>query len=258
MILFYHRVADDHPNPWTIPNDLFEKQIRWIQGRFEIVSLAEAQRRIKSGCNFRPTVSITFDDGYADNCSRALPFLMRHGIPCTYFVTLANIESRVAFPHDAQAGIPLEPNSLQEVRFLSDNGIEIGAHTRTHCDIGRVTDRRVLIDEIAVVKHDLERYLERPVRYFAIPYGMPWNISQAALEIAREAGYAGICLASGGYNLPDGDGFQLQRIHGDPEMLRLKNWLTFDRRKLPRHASGSRRSPVALDPASHDHEHAGC
>src|SRR5215208_1999692 len=67
QILFYHRVADDHPNDWTMSRRSFARQLRWLRSRFDIVSLSEAQARISSGCNQRPTACITFDDGYADN-----------------------------------------------------------------------------------------------------------------------------------------------------------------------------------------------
>jgi hypothetical protein len=30
----------------------------------------------------------------------------------------------------------------------------------------------------------------------------------------------------------DGDAFHIRRIHGDPDFVRLRNWLSFDERKL--------------------------
>ena len=67
MVLFYHRIADDRASAWTVSNRTFARQIGWLQGHFDLVSLEEVQRRIRSGVNRRPCVSITFDDGYADN-----------------------------------------------------------------------------------------------------------------------------------------------------------------------------------------------
>src|SRR4029079_13250485 len=87
QILFYHRVADDHPNDWTIGTRAFARQIEWLRRRFDIVSLAEAQSPISSGRNDRPTACITFDDGYADNRRSAIPLLLNHAIPFTYFVS---------------------------------------------------------------------------------------------------------------------------------------------------------------------------
>ena len=117
MILFYHRVADESPNPWTISNDRFARQIAWLQRRFDLISLEEAQRRIRHG-NRRPAVSITFDDGYAENCQQALPLLIRHKIPCTYFVTTENIFGGRPFPHDTERGEPLRPNTIDQLRRL--------------------------------------------------------------------------------------------------------------------------------------------
>ena len=93
QVLFYHRVADDHPNDWTISLKSFSTQIDWLQEQFDIVSLQEAQRRIECGQNDIPTVSITFDDGYADNCKTAVPYLLEREIPFTYFVTTDNTRS---------------------------------------------------------------------------------------------------------------------------------------------------------------------
>ena len=76
IVLFYHRIADDGANAWTASNAIFERQIGWLQRHFDMVSLAEAQHRLRAGRNARPCVTITFDDGYADNCRRALPLLI--------------------------------------------------------------------------------------------------------------------------------------------------------------------------------------
>ena len=57
IVLFYHRVADDRANGWTLSNRTFAAQIRWLRDRFEFVSLEEAQRRVHHGANHRPCVS---------------------------------------------------------------------------------------------------------------------------------------------------------------------------------------------------------
>lgn len=231
MILFYHRVADDWANAWTCPYDLFARQVLWIKARFDMISLAELQARIKSGVNDRAAVSITFDDGYADNCHRALPLLIEEQIPCTYFVTASHVFEGHPFPHDVSNGHRFPPNTLEQLRMLADAGVEIGAHTRTHADLGRIADHDRLYDEIVTAGEELGRAVGRPIRYFAFPYGLHANLNPVAFRIAREAGYAGVCSAYGGYNFPGGDAFHLQRIHGDDDMLRLKNWLTVDPRK---------------------------
>jgi len=230
-VLFYHRVADKTPNDWTMPTATFAAQILWLKERFEIVDLAEAQRRIAAGRNSRPTACITFDDGYAENMEFAVPLLLREQVPFTYFVSTNHVFASRPFPHDVAAGVSLAPNSVSQLRELAAKGVEMGAHTRNHVHLGAVSHEQ-MVDEIVGSKHDLERALEREVSYFAVPYGLPADLSTAAFQIAYNAGYHGVCSAYGDYNLPGDDPFHLRRVHADCELVRLKNWLTVDPRKL--------------------------
>ena len=231
-MLFYHRVANEKLNDWTIPTRVFEKQIDWLRRRFDVVSLAEAQSRIASGSNRIPTVSITFDDGYADNLGFAVPLLRRYQIPFTYFVSTDHGLGGKPFPQDVEIGQPLAPNTAAEIRELAAAGVEIGGHTRSHADLGRKLSEAKLVDEIAGCKRSLELVINRPVRYFAFPYGQHENLAVAGFRVAFDAGYEGVCSAYGGYNFPGDDPFHIRRIHADPEFIRLKNWLTVDPRKL--------------------------
>ncbi len=125
VVLFYHRVADDHPNGWTIGSGAFQRQVRWLSARFDMVSLDEAQRRLRQG-NRRPAACITFDDGYADNCQHAIPWLLKQRIPVTYFVSNEYVFTGKPFPHDTKRGAPLPPNSIEQLRAMSRAGVEIG------------------------------------------------------------------------------------------------------------------------------------
>ena len=74
----------------------------WIRRHFDIVSLEEVQRCVAAGENPRPAVAITFDDGYAENCDEAIPFLLENEIPFTYFVSLGFVNEQKPFPHDVR------------------------------------------------------------------------------------------------------------------------------------------------------------
>jgi len=231
VVLFYHRIADDRANPWTTSNRHFARQIEWLARHFQIVSLEEAQRRIREG-NGRPCVSITFDDGYAENCREAIPMLIRRRIPCTYFVTLENALRGEPFAHDVAQGNRFAPNDLEQLRAMADAGIEIGAHTYTHPDLAQVTKEDQLYREVVEAGRELGDLLGRPVRYFAFPFGQPANLTSRAFQLAWEAGYEAVCSAYGGYNFPGDDAFHLQRIHVDDDMIRLRNRATVDPRKI--------------------------
>ena len=233
MVLFYHRVADHDVTPWSITCDGFRRHLDYLQAKFEIVSLAEGQRRIAMRFNPRPSVASTFDDGYGDNCEFAIRELNTRQIPATYFVTLGNVLSGEPFPHDAKLGLTTPPNTIAQLReMIAGGNIEIGGHTRTHADIGALHDPAQIYDEVIEATNELARLIEQPIRYFAFPFGMPANLNDIAINLLRQNGILAFCSAYGGYNLPGDDPYHLQRIHADPEFSRLRNWLTVDPRKL--------------------------
>ncbi len=233
-ILFYHRIADSHPNAWTMSCRDFARQLDWLQQNFDIVDLAEAQRRLQSGVCHLPTVCLTFDDGYAENADFAIAELVRRKLPATYFVSTEFVRTGTSFPHDVAAGTPLAPNTIAQLREFSEQGIEVAAHTRTHPDLGKLYDAARIEAEVHGSVCDLQDWLGRRVRYFAFPFGQPQSFTQAAIDAVARAGLAGFCSAYGEWNWPAANSFHLRRIHADPGLERLKNWLTYDPRKLHR------------------------
>ena len=209
-------------------SDVFEQQIDWLQSNLELISLYDAQHRLSSGCNQRLAVFIIFDDGYSDNCNFAIPLIVERGIPCSYFVALKNVTERLPFLHDLQRGVPLEPNSVEQLKRMAGQGIEIGAHTCSHADGTNIQDSRRLLDEIVTAGQELSMLIEQPVNYFAFPHGSFTHLTADAFRMAREVSFSGVVSAYGGYNFPGSDPFHLQRIHADAEMLRFRNAVTVD------------------------------
>jgi peptidoglycan/xylan/chitin deacetylase (PgdA/CDA1 family) len=232
VILNYHRVADDSISPWTVPNRTFVRQIHWLVKHFEMISLEEAQRRIRNSENDRVAVSLTFDDGYAENCREAIPLLIKERIPCTYFVTVRNVLDGKLFGHDEAAGYRFPPNNLEQLRAMAAAGVEIGSHTYSHANLGPINDHKRLSREVVDSRADLQAAVGRRVRYFAFPFGRYADLNAAAFKMASEAGYEAACSAYGGYNFPGDDPFHLQRICVDADMIRFKNRAAVDPRKI--------------------------
>lgn len=229
-VVFYHRVADVGFSSWTVSNATFMRQMAWLQNHFEIVSLAEAQRRILHRLGGSPAVSITFDDGYSENCQNAIPYLINNKIPCTYFVTLNNVLDGSAFEHDVAAGIDAPPNNMRQLREMAGAGIEIGTHCRNHIDLGGITDRGVLYDEVVGPREVLENELNTSIRYFAFPFAQYMNLNSAVFHLAADAGYHGAVSGYGGYNWPATDAFHIERVPVNNDVIRLKNRVTIDPR----------------------------
>lgn len=255
-VLFYHRVADTHPSSWTITRCNFAQHLDWLQQNFDIVTLSEAQARVRSAHNCRPTVAITFDDGYAENCEFAIPELLRRGLTATYFVATEHVAGGTPFAHDVSRGCPLRPNTISEIQDIHRAGFEIGGHTRNHVDVGQLKHHDQVIDEVIGGIEQLELWNVGPIRYFSFPFGLPKNTSQLAVDILSQAGIAGFCTAYGAWNWPGSPGYHLRRIHADPGMQTLKNWLTLDPRKLrdhyhlPFHEPHWNVAPVIASPAT--------
>ncbi len=92
-ILAYHGVTDAPARPGGnlrrlhIPGARFEEHLRLITRRYRPVSLNEAVGTLTAGATLRPrSVVITFDDGYRNFLTAAMPRLLRFGVPATLFV----------------------------------------------------------------------------------------------------------------------------------------------------------------------------
>lgn len=88
FILIYHRVLDepDFMRPGEADKTAFSWQMQLLSEYFNVLPLQDALQKMQSG-NLPPrAVCITFDDGYADNFTNALPILKRFGLSATFFI----------------------------------------------------------------------------------------------------------------------------------------------------------------------------
>ena len=87
-VLVFHRVLaqPDPLFPEAIDAARFDAICGWTKSWFSVLPLDEAARRLHGHSLPVRALSITFDDGYADNHDVALPILARHGLPATFFI----------------------------------------------------------------------------------------------------------------------------------------------------------------------------
>jgi peptidoglycan/xylan/chitin deacetylase (PgdA/CDA1 family) len=190
VALCYHSVSADGPR--AIPPDVFAEHVAWIASRCDVVPFAEIGGGPRS--RDRPTVAITFDDGYRDNHANALPVLADAGVTATFFLTTGLLDG------DATArarlgrvwGVPgddLEAITWTQASELSDAGMHVGAHTRTHPNLASLADDQAR-EEIVGPKRELEDRLGRPVVAFAYPFGdARFDFTPATVHAVRDAGF---------------------------------------------------------------------
>ncbi len=74
------------PDYCFITETQFREQMEYLARRCRVVSLLEALHRLRSGSIDRPTVAITFDDGYQNVFDVAFPVLREFQFPATVFI----------------------------------------------------------------------------------------------------------------------------------------------------------------------------
>lgn len=86
-IFKYHRVL---PAPDALVREIdaatFSWQCAFLQRFYNVMTLSEGAARLQKQSLPPRAVCITFDDGYEDNVSIALPILQRYRLPATFFV----------------------------------------------------------------------------------------------------------------------------------------------------------------------------
>lgn len=163
---------------------------------------------------------ITFDDGYENNWSNALPILTRMRFTSTCYVVGKLIGMTNVW--DQAKGI--EQKQLMTVTQMQqwiDQGQEIGSHTLTHCNLTHVDAQR-LVREIGDSKRLLDTVLRqtRGTRHFCYPYGA---VNDECVRLAEHAGYATATTTQRG-RVQDADRSQLLLL---PRVLvsRSTSWM---------------------------------
>lgn len=92
--LIFHRVLPepDELFPGEVDARQFDEICGWVRRWFNVLPLDEAVQRLVAGTLPSRALGITFDDGYEDNESVALPILRKHGLTATFFVATGFID----------------------------------------------------------------------------------------------------------------------------------------------------------------------
>lgn len=140
-ILIYHRVLPELDpilsGEATVLS--FDAQLAVLKRVFNVLPLPEAVARLASGTLPARAACITFDDGYADNLTLALPILLRHGLHATFFVATAYLNGGRMFNDTVIEAIR---RARDEEVDLSD--LELGRHDLATAQAKRAAIGRIL------------------------------------------------------------------------------------------------------------------
>ncbi|MGW7313166.1 polysaccharide deacetylase family protein [Streptomyces sp. NPDC054865] len=168
-ILMYHRLGGP-PGPMAIPVDAFTAQMRLLaDGPYRPLTITDLHQAVRAGLlPGRDAVLITFDDGYLDTVTEALPVLEELGLPavmavCSGYLSPDTLPRRT--PHSSQ-----DFADAAQVLAWRDSGRDVAAHSYTHPALPRLSDA-ALAWQTEVDHELLTDLLGEPPVLFAYPYG---------------------------------------------------------------------------------------
>lgn len=196
VVLAYHSISE---SPWThaVSSESFREQLDWLSRYAIVVSLADAER--PHARSRQPYVAISFDDGYADWVTNAMPVLNEFGFPATFFVT-TSFQLVTSQPQ-----IGLQYATPDDICVLSRAGFEIGSHSRTHVDLSVASDTDAQ-SEIIGSKDELEDLITAPIIRMSYPKGRYrpelFPILTSAGYVSAYAGHGAVRSTSACFVLP--------------------------------------------------------
>lgn len=196
--LCYHSIAQDGPPFLSIEPEMFERHLAMMRRRGYLSGGLNALKLLASGSRLHGRHAfLTFDDGYVDNFTVALPLLRAYGFSAVMFVLPVYVDTGAelnwAEVEPKRRHYPGIMRSLDwsMAEALIEAGCEIGSHTLSHPHLPAIGDealRQELLDSRRRIAERLGR-----CDTLAYPFG-EWNP-----HVARAAAAAGYSFA---FSLP--------------------------------------------------------
>jgi peptidoglycan/xylan/chitin deacetylase (PgdA/CDA1 family) len=208
-ILAYHRISQDRDELAVTPESFREQMEHLAAAGYRVVGAEQAAGALDS-VKRRPTVGLTFDDGYQDVVDNAVPVLVELGFGATIFLPTGAIDGTHPFSWYERPPPLLDWATVVELDRTSP--VDFGAHTVTHANLLALDDAAAS-REIARSKEILEGRLGHPVTAFCYPAGL---YGERERELVHASGFEVAVGAEPGPNGPDTDRLALRRIGVGP------------------------------------------
>lgn len=228
-VLTYHSIDESGSVISTAPETFRRQMEHLFSNGYKTVSLRELTGDLSVKKTPPPkTVVLTFDDGFRNFLTEAFPVLEKYDFTATVFLV-----TDFCGKHNDWEGNPADlPRSnlldWNEIKRLSEYGIEFGSHTKTHPDLTELSSEKAKA-EIVESKSVIEDRLGEKVETFAYPYG---KFDSETKRIAAQ-NYGAACSTNLGKIGFDSDPFALERLDtyylSNPKVFKRLAARSFDR-----------------------------
>ena len=197
-ILMLHRVVEKRSKSENqeleITPQFLEQTIRdYQQQGYQFVSIDSIPHLLPLSIHLSPQyVCLTFDDGYRDTYTTALPILKRLNVPFAIYITTGFIDNQQPMWWYPNENLGL---SLDELKTLDAEPLcTIGAHTVSHPRLDTLSTEEQQ-KEIVESKQSIETLLGHPINHFSYPHGA---YNDETLAIVRDCSFHTALMAWGG------------------------------------------------------------
>jgi peptidoglycan/xylan/chitin deacetylase (PgdA/CDA1 family) len=228
--LLFHDLAplasDCDPAGLSVTGEMFARQMQWLARHdWHALDLDGYLASRFAGRSERRSVLLTFDDGFRSTVELGLPVLQSLSFPGLLFVP-AGMIGKTAEWWDAMPNAPLL--DADQLRAVSEAGMEIGAHGMDHVFMPALSDRE-LDNNTREARDLLADVLGRAPRAFAYPQGRFDARVAAAVERAGFTAAFSVALDGGRFGLPrveivPGDDLRRFRLKLSPAYPLVRRW----------------------------------
>ena len=206
-ILTYHSL-DESGSVLSVSPRLFGEQMQILSELgVQVVPLSEVRQLVGGIVPTKPTVAITFDDGFRNFYEYGFPILRGFGFSATVFLVTDHCCKNNSWSS--------QPSSVERrpllrwpvIKEMSTAGISFGSHTRMHPDL-EVISMRDVEKELVISKKTIEDAIGSSVDALAYPYG---TYNERVKNLAQ-AHYALACSTTLDFARSDSDIYGLERL----------------------------------------------
>lgn len=225
-VLMYHRVDTWAPRDLvsetlTVSPQAFEAQLEALKERgLRGIGVDDFFACLQRGCDLNRVVLVTFDDGYADQFTYALPILLRYHMTATFFITTGSV------------GVARHL-TWHEIQTMAAEGMSVGGHNFRHIGLAALSDSAQSF-QIERCVEDLRTF----AHVFPVAYAYPGgSLDRYAADVLEREGIVLAFTTDPRYTRVGVDArYELTRVRVTPRMSiaaflgilsRYRPWIAF-------------------------------